>query len=126
MGHQLLRAMFHFPLSQELDQNNSSMIGWLHMPGLDHDPGIGPARANLLHRHGSKETKIKLVFPRGLARARRNLASSTITAVTKGAFATLARRPGCARGLQVAMFVVDGPQASLASQSKNRPLRLAL
>jgi len=83
MGHQLLRAMFHFPLSQELDQNNSSMIGWLHMPGLDHDPGIGPARANLLHRHGSKETKIKLVFPRGLARARRDLASGTITAATQ-------------------------------------------
>ena len=45
---------------------------------------------------------------------------------TEGAFATLARRPGCARGLQVAMFVVDGPQASLASQSNTRPLRLAL
>ena len=46
--------------------------------------------------------------------------------LSKGTFATLARRPGYARGLQVVMFVVDGPQASLASQSNTRPLRLAL
>jgi len=38
---------------------------------------------------------------------------------SKGAFATLAQRPGCARGLQLAMFVVMACERAWLPRAKN-------